>query len=283
MYTGLRQNYRGSNTNSHIHTNWHSIVSVHVSFSNAPEEQNIQLSYKPNGWTLSNTNFKSVPIFPPPPPKKTHFVSIANTGLPYIEIITVYSEHLTKHKTTVWVNARVSETGAMYSTHCDLTAKKSQLHSTVFFENVFFVKLCLNPFRRVIAGDCFVVPGSVTPTFCRNPDTHHFHPSYMQLERTLKWLAISVTNIRIGSCATPTKIQRADTTWNGATSDTDGIHIHLFNSHTDPIMYGLAASSAGWMTSDLFIAHYKGSLRNNLEHIWFPSKKHWHFKRTRLT
>jgi len=37
-------------------------------------------------------------------------------------------------------------------------------------------------------------------------------------------------------------------------------------------MYGLAASRAGWVTSDLYIAHYKRSLRNNLEHIWFPSK-----------
>jgi len=26
------------------------------------------------------------------------------------------------------------------------------------------------------------------------------------------------------------------------------------------------------MTSDLYIPHYKPSLRNNLEHIWFPSK-----------
>ena len=147
----------------------------------------------------------------------------------------------------------------------------------MFFENVFFVKLCLNQFRRVIAGDCFVVPGSVTPTFCRNPDTHHCHPSYMQLERTLKWLAISVTNIRIRSCATPTKIQRADTKWNTATSDTDGIHTHLFNSHTDPIMYGLVANRAGWVTSDLYIAHYTRSLRNNLEDIWFPSRNR-HFK-----
>jgi len=37
-------------------------------------------------------------------------------------------------------------------------------------------------------------------------------------------------------------------------------------------MYGLAASRAGWVTSDLYIAHYKRSLRNNLEHIWLPSK-----------
>jgi len=36
--------------------------SVHVSFGNAPGEQNIQLSYKPNRWTFSNTNFMSVPI-----------------------------------------------------------------------------------------------------------------------------------------------------------------------------------------------------------------------------
>jgi len=37
-------------------------------------------------------------------------------------------------------------------------------------------------------------------------------------------------------------------------------------------MYGLAASRTGWVTSDLYIAHYTRSLRNNLEHIWFPSK-----------
>jgi len=47
---------------------------------------------------------------------KKHFVSVANTGLPNIETTTVYSEHLAKHKNIVWVNARVSETGAMYRT-----------------------------------------------------------------------------------------------------------------------------------------------------------------------
>jgi hypothetical protein len=130
VYTSLCQNYRGSNTNSHIHTKWHSTVSVHASFSNAPGEQNIQLRYKPNGWTLSNTNFMSVPIWQ----KKTrlhykHRLAVYQNNHCLFRASYQTSKYCAGKCTTFW-------NGAKYSTHCDLTAKKVNYTAHCFWKRL---------------------------------------------------------------------------------------------------------------------------------------------------
>lgn len=167
------------------------------------------------------------------------------------------------------------KTGGTYNNHCDVTAKKkSELDSTPFvFRNVFLLKT-INPIPTSLCQQLFSTSEKCHTDLLTQSRHRPWRSILCAVRGVLRNCAIFATDIRIRKCARREKSYNAKPLGEMKWPHIQTEYIHIYNSYTHPITFGLAASLWYWLIGwCLFCTAptINSSLRNNPKHISFPS------------